>query len=220
MILQDALGSSEALGMGQSVSTGANVSETAKFSLGPNARVITDDGRDVVPGSGEVGMLAVRGLLPVGYYKDPEKTAQTFREIDGVRYSLPGDYATIEADGSLHMLGRGSVCINTGGEKVFPEEVEEVLKTAPAVRDTAVVGIPDEKWGEAIIAVVEAEQGTDVDEAALIAHVKSHLAAYKAPKRVVVVDSLLRSPAGKLDYPAMKRQAISIVAGTSEGERG
>src|SRR5207245_4044835 len=117
---------------------------------GENAKVIAEDGTEVQPGSGDIGMVAVKGRTPVGYYKDPEKSAATFKVIDGDRYSIPGDFATVEADGTLRLLGRGSVCINTGGEKVFPEEVEEVIKRYESVFDAAVVGVPAEKWGEAI----------------------------------------------------------------------
>src|SRR5688500_10689268 len=159
--------------MGSSISTAAGTSHTAAFRLGENAIVLTEDGRRVEAGSGEIGLVAVRGRTPVGYYKDEEKTARTFKVVDGERYSIPGDYATVEADGTLRLLGRGSVCINTGGEKVFPEEVEEALKTHPSVRDAVAVGVPDEKWGEAIIAVVEASDGAALDEADVIAHVKS-----------------------------------------------
>jgi len=211
MILNDAFSSSEALGMGSSVSSGDNAADTAKFTLGPNTRVIDEDGKDIVPGSGDVGMVAVKGLVPVGYYKDPEKSAKTFRVIDGDRYSVPGDFATVEADGTLKILGRGSVCINTGGEKVFPEEVEEVIKRYEPVLDCAVVGVPDEKWGEAITAIVQPRPGDEIDDDELVKHVKANLAAYKAPKHVVVVDTLGRSPAGKLDYPGLKRKAIAEV---------
>ena len=121
--------------------------------------MFTDDGRRVEPGSGEQGMVAVGGFIPLGYYKDEVKTAQTFRTIEGRRWSVPGDFAEVNADGSLHLLGRGSVCINTGGEKVFPEEVEEALKTHPRVRDAVAVGLPDDRFGETICAVVEAEDG-------------------------------------------------------------
>jgi fatty-acyl-CoA synthase len=213
MILQDAFSSSEALGMGQSTSTGDNASDTAKFTLGENTRVISEDGRDIAPGSGDVGLLAVKGTVPVGYYKDPEKSAATFREIDGARYSIPGDYATVEADGTLRVLGRGSVCINTGGEKVFPEEVEEVIKRYEPVLDAAVVGVPDEKWGEAITAIVVPKPGENIDESDLVKHVKANLAAYKAPKSVLVVDSLGRSPAGKLDYPGLRERALAELTG-------
>jgi acyl-CoA synthetase (AMP-forming)/AMP-acid ligase II len=171
--------------------------------------VVTDDGRDVVPGSGEIGLVATRGHTPIGYYKDTQKSAATFRMIDGVRYSIPGDYATVDADGTVRLLGRGSQCINTGGEKVYPEEVEEMLKRHPTVADAAVVGVPDERFGEAITALVEAHAGDVVDEAQLIAHVKEHLAGYKAPKRIIAVDSIGRAANGKLDYKALKARAVA-----------
>jgi fatty-acyl-CoA synthase len=181
--------------------------DTAKFTQGPNTKVFTDDLREVAPGSGEIGRVAVGGHQPIGYYKDPEKTASTFFEVDGKRYSIPGDFATVEADGTITLLGRGSVCINTGGEKVFPEEVEEALKTHGTVRDAVAVGVPDEKFGEAITAVVELTPGVDLDEAALIAHVKSKLAHYKAPKRAVTIDTIGRAPNGKVDYKRLKQYA-------------
>ena len=212
MLLVDAFSSSEALGMGTSVSSAGGTAKTAKFALGENARVITDDGRDVEPGSGDIGRVAVKGRTPVGYYKDPEKSARTFLTIDGERYSVPGDYATVEADGTLRLLGRGSVCINTGGEKVYPEEVEEALKEHPAIRDAVAVGIPDEKWGEAICAVVEPQTGHSIDEADVIAHVKSRLAAFKAPKRVLTVETIGRAPNGKVDYKRLREEATSRVS--------
>src|SRR5438270_580244 len=173
MLLVDAFSSSEALGMGQSISSAGGAAKTAKFMLGEHARVLTDDGRDVEAGSGEMGRVAVRGRCPVGYYKDPEKSARTFPVIDGERYSVPGDYATVEADGTLRLLGRGSVCINTGGEKVYPEEVEEALKEHPAVGDAVVVGVPDERFGEIICAWVElADAGTALAEAGVLHHGK------------------------------------------------
>ncbi|MFP5328093.1 MAG: AMP-binding enzyme, partial [Acidimicrobiia bacterium] len=211
LIMQDAFSSSEALGMDSSVSSGGGAAKTAKFMVGENAVVITEDGRFVEPGSGEIGMVGVRGRVPVGYYKDEEKSAKTFKVIDGVRYSIPGDFAMVEADGSLTLLGRGSVCINTGGEKVFPEEVEEVLKRHPAVRDAVVVGVPDEKWGEAITAMVEPAPGAAVHEGEIVEHVKSILAAYKAPKRVLEVSSIGRAPNGKVDYKRLKTEAMERV---------
>ena len=211
MMIVDAFSSSEALGMGQSVSTAAGTSTTAKFQLGENAKVITDDGREVQPGSGDTGRVAVGGFQPVGYYKDPEKTAATFIEFEGKRYSVPGDYATVEPDGTLTLLGRGSVCINTGGEKVYPEEVEEVLKTFETVADAVAVGVPDEKFGEAITAVVELASGAELDEAAIIGHVKGKLAAYKAPKRVLSIDTIGRAPNGKVDYKRLKAWAAEQV---------
>ena len=213
MIIVDAFSSSEAVGMGQSMSTGAGgTAHTAKFTVGENTIVIGDDGKQVEPGSGDIGRVAVGGYQPIGYYKDEEKTARTFIEFEGRRYSCPGDYAMVEADGSLTLLGRGSVCINTGGEKVFPEEVEEVLKTHPAVRDAVAVGIPDEKFGEVVAAVVEPDDGADIEPADVIAHVRSKLAAYKAPKQVVVVDTIGRAPNGKVDYKRLKAEAAAAAA--------
>src|SRR5205807_651329 len=202
---------SEALGMGQSISGAGGAAKTAKFALGERARVITDDGRDVVAGSGEIGRVAVRGRCPVGYHKDPEKSARTFPVIDGDRYSVPGDYATVEADGTLRLLGRGSVCINTGGEKVYPEEVEEVLKEHAAVRDAVVVGVPDERFGEVIVAWVEASLDGGADEVEVIAYVKQRLAGYKAPRRILTTETIGRSPAGKVDYRRLRETAIQEI---------
>jgi acyl-CoA synthetase (AMP-forming)/AMP-acid ligase II len=209
LILVDTLGSSEALSMASSVSTAdAPSSSTAAFGLGPSTRVITDDGHDVVPGSGQVGMMALRGRMPVGYYKDEEKTAHTFRVLDGARWSIPGDYATVDADGTLRLLGRGSQCINTGGEKVYPEEVEEVIKTFGDTLDAVCVGVPDERFGEAVVALVQLRPGAELDERAIIAHVKASLAGYKAPKRVLALPTLGRAPNGKVDYRALRRHAL------------
>jgi len=207
LYLVDVFSSSEALGLGASVSSGKSSADTAKFSLGENSRVITDDGHDVEPGSGQTGRVAVKGHQPIGYYKDPVKSAATFVTIDGDTYSIPGDYARVEADGSLTLLGRGSVCINTGGEKVYPEEVEEILKEHPTVQDAVAVGIPDDKFGEIITAVVQAAPDAAIDDDELIAWVKSRLASYKAPKRVVSIDTIGRGPNGKVDYKRMKGYA-------------
>ena len=212
MMLMDAFSSSEALGMGQSVSGAGQAAETAKFELSPETIVIDDADRPIAAGSVEIGRLAVGGRQPIGYYKDPDKTAATFLEIDGQRYSCPGDFATVDADGKITLLGRGSVCINTGGEKVFPEEVEEALKTHPSVADAVAVGLPDERFGEAVTAVVESKPGASVDEEELIAHVKDRLAAYKAPKRVVTVAGIGRAPNGKVDYKRLKSEAAERLA--------
>ncbi|HEY2430902.1 MAG TPA: AMP-binding protein [Acidimicrobiales bacterium] len=209
MLLVDSFASSEALGMGRSISSAEGRARTARFVLGRNARVVGEDGRDVVPGSGEVGLLAVRGRNPVGYYKDPDKTAQTFRTIDGARYSIPGDNATVDADGTLRVLGRGSVCINTGGEKVFPEEVEEVVKLHPAVRDAIVVGVPDERFGEAICAVVEVAPDAALEPDDIVAHVKGRLASYKSPRHVLVVETIGRAANGKADYGRLRIMAAA-----------
>jgi fatty-acyl-CoA synthase len=210
--LLDSLGSSEAPGLANAASsTDGGVTSTATFQPGPNTRVITEDDRFVEPGSGEIGMLGRSGSIPIGYYKDPEKSAATFRLVDGVRFTIPGDWATVEADGSIRLLGRGSVCINTGGEKVFPEEVEEVLKSHASVHDAVVVGVPDEKWGEAIVAMVEAADppASDVAEDVLIEHVKSLLARFKAPKHVLQVDTIGRAANGKVDYGRLRREAVA-----------
>jgi acyl-CoA synthetase (AMP-forming)/AMP-acid ligase II len=205
----DSLGSSESGMSARSVAGGDGVAGTARFELGPGARVVDDEGHDVTPGSGVRGRVAIAGRIPLGYRNDPAKTAETFVEIDGRRHVVPGDWAMVEADGTVLLLGRGSVCINTGGEKVFPEEVEEVLKTWPGVHDAAVVGVPDERFGEAVVALVEPEPDHAPDEADLIGHVKAHLAGYKAPKRVLAVDSLGRAVNGKLDYTALRARAVA-----------
>ncbi len=209
MMLMDVFSSSEAIGMGSSVSAAGAEAGTASFRLGPNAKLIDDDGNEIPPGSSQPGRLALGGRIPLGYYKDEEKTAKTFVSIGGQRYSVPGDYATVAEGGMLSLLGRGSVVINTGGEKVYPEEVEEALKTHPAVADTACVGVPDERFGEAICALVELRPGMHVDAPELIDHVRSRLAHFKAPRQVVFVASVHRSPSGKLDYPALRRAAAS-----------
>ena len=216
MILADAFSSSEALGMGMSVSGGGAAAKTASFTLGPDVKVLSEDGREVAPGSEEVGVLALGGRNPLGYYKDEEKSDRTFKEIDGVRYSIPGDYAQVDADGTIHLLGRGSVCINSGGEKIFPEEVEEALKTHDAVHDAVVVGVPHPTYGEQIVAVVEPVVGAPPpSEAELIGHVKDRLAHYKAPRRVRCVPTIGRAPNGKVDYKrhtAESVQELGLVA--------
>ncbi len=206
-LLIDAFSSSEALGMGTSVSSAGSEAHTASFRIGEHARVIDNDGNEVPAGSGVVGRLALGGRLPLGYYKDDAKTAQTFLVIGDRRYSVPGDYAMVEEDGTLRLLGRGSVVINTGGEKVFPEEVDEALKTHPAVLDAACVGVADERFGETITALVQLTPGGAASPEELVDHVRRRLAAYKSPRHVLFVDSIARSPSGKLDYSALKRQA-------------
>jgi fatty-acyl-CoA synthase len=210
-VIFDSFGSSEAVGMGISASApGAEVA-TAAFALGPNCAVFAEDGRRVEPGSGERGLVAVTGFLPMGYYKDPEKSGKTFQTLEGIRWSVPGDWAEVNLDGTLKLLGRGSVCINTGGEKVFPEEVEEALKTHALVRDAVVVGVPDARFGERICAVVETEGGVEPGLAELSDHVRAHLAAYKAPRELVVVESIGRAPNGKVDYKAIKDRALAAL---------
>jgi 3-oxocholest-4-en-26-oate---CoA ligase len=200
IVLLDAIGSTEG-SMGTQISMKGVPAQTAKFSQTPTTKVFTEDGREVTPGSDETGMVAAGGNVPLGYYKDDEKSARTFRVINGVRYSFPGDWATVNDDGTINLLGRGSQCINTGGEKVFPEEVEEAVKRVDGVEDCLVVGVADEKFGQAVTAVVSLlADGAQPDEAAIIAGVKGQLSAFKAPKRVVVVATVPRAPNGKADY--------------------
>ena len=205
--LFDSFGSSEAVGMGASVSTAGGSGQTARFMIGPSCGVFGEDGRRIEPGSGERGMVAVGGFIPLGYYKDEAKTAQTFRTFEGRRWSVPGDWAEVDTDGTLVLLGRGSVCINTGGEKVFPEEVEEALKQHPSVRDAVAVGLPDARFGETICAVVEAVPGAAPELHELSEHVKSHLAHFKAPRHLVLVETIGRAPNGKVDYKRLKALA-------------
>jgi fatty-acyl-CoA synthase len=214
--LADMFGSSEAIGFGSNITTAAGATKTARFAIGDDCKVFTEDHREVEPGSGERGFIARRGPIPLGYYKDPEKTASTFPTIDGVRYSIPGDWCTVESDGTLTLLGRGSVCINTAGEKVYPEEVEETLKLHPDVEDALVVGVPDERWGTAVTAVVELSSGGEPDEAALRAHVHDKLAGYKAPKRVLAVERMFRAPNGKADYRGARAFALEAL-GIADG---
>jgi fatty-acyl-CoA synthase len=206
-VLSDAFSSSEALGMGQSMMAKGMEVQTAKFILGERCKVFDEHDQPVAPGSGVPGIVAIGPPNPVGYYKDEEKTARTFRTIGGVRYSIPGDWCVVEADGSLTLLGRGSACINTAGEKVFPEEVEEALKTHPSIEDALVIGLPDEKWGQSVTGVVRLVEGGALDEEALRSHVRKSLAGYKTPKRIVVADRNLRAANGKADYPAAKASA-------------
>lgn len=207
LTLIDSFGASEAVGFGTSTTTADGGQEVARFKLNERTRVFTEDHREVLPGSGEIGFVAKAGGIPSGYYKDPEKSAKTFPVINGVRYSIPGDWCSVEADGTLTLLGRGSVCINTAGEKVFPEEVEEVLKSHPDVYDALVVGLPDDKWGQAVTAVVQLENGRALDEAGLRQYVRERLAAYKCPKRVIPIGDLGRASNGKADYKGITEYA-------------
>ncbi len=203
--LYDSFGSSEATGLGAFIATRDAPPMEAKFDA-PNTVVVRQgDFSPVPPGSGEVGLVAKWGNLPLGYYKDPEKTARTYVTINGVRHLLSGDHATVEADGRIRLLGRGNHCINSGGEKIYPEEVEEALKTHPAVADALVLGRPDPRFGQAIAAVVGLEPGRQATEGDLIAHVRERLAAYKAPRMIAFVEKAPRAPNGKPDYETAKK---------------
>jgi acyl-CoA synthetase (AMP-forming)/AMP-acid ligase II len=184
-----------------------------KFSVDANTAVLDDDLRRIAPGTGVVGRLARTGRLPQGYWKDAEKTARTFMiDPDGVRWVVPGDMATIEADGSITLLGRGSLCSSSGDEKIYPEEVEQALKAHPAVFDAVVVGVPDERWGERVAAVVQARAGASPTLPELDAHCRTKVSGYKVPRELHLVDEIVRSPSGKADY----RWAKSVAIGSKE----
>ena len=199
MQLMDTMGSTEG-GMGSSVSTRDNPPKTAKFSINPGVIILADDGETLEPGSDKVGLIGTSGLVPEGYYKDEKKSAQTFKEIDGVRYSFPGDYAKYEQDGTITLLGRGSNCINSAGEKIYPEEVEEAIKRNDEVFDCLVVGLPDEKFGQKVIAVVSLVKDADISETKLLEATREFIAGYKLPKGIIFKDVVQRAPNGKADY--------------------
>ncbi|MGK2869954.1 MAG: acyl-CoA synthetase [Mycobacterium sp.] len=200
-VITDSIGSSETGFGGTSiVAKGQSHTGGPRVTIDKNTKVLDEDGNEVVPGSGVRGIIAKCGHIPVGYFKDEKKTAETFRTYHGVRYAIPGDYAEVEADGSVTMLGRGSVSINSGGEKIYPEEVEAALKGHPDVFDALVVGVPDERFGQHVAAVVQAREGTRPTLADLDAFVRSEIAGYKVPRSLWLVDEVKRSPAGKPDY--------------------
>jgi acyl-CoA synthetase (AMP-forming)/AMP-acid ligase II len=203
--VSDSIGASETGYQG--TFAGADDQGRPRFVMGEHTTVLDDDGMPVTPGDGVVGRLARGGYVPIGYYKDPEKTAAVFTEAGGKRWVLPGDMAMVEADGTITLLGRGSVSINTGGEKVFPEEVENALKSHPDVFDVVVVGVPDERWGERVSAVVKARPGASPAVEDLAAHAREHIAGYKVPREVHLVDEVVRSPSGKADYRWAKQVA-------------
>jgi len=215
VMVVDGFGASETGVVGTKTSTsGTGPDAGPRFTVNDQTAVLDDECRPVPPGSGEIGRLARRGHIPLGYYNDPEKTAATFVEADGVRWVLPGDMATVDTDGTVVLLGRGSVSINTGGEKVYPEEVEAVLKAHPAVADAVVVGVPDERWGERVVAVVQPNPGATptVDDVAPFC--RERIAGYKVPRALVLVDIVERSPSGKADYRWAKSVASAELSGT------
>ena len=200
-IMTDSFGASEAVGLGSSLMTKDGEIATAKFQIGERCKVFDENDEPVVPGSGKPGFIALGAPIPVGYYKDAEKSAKTFKTVRGERYSIPGDWCTVEEDGTLTLLGRGSACINTAGEKVYPEEIEEALKTHPSVEDALVVGLPDEKWGQSVTGVIKLAPGAQFNEEELRAHVRGQLAGYKTPKRILMGAAVaFRAANGKADY--------------------
>jgi acyl-CoA synthetase (AMP-forming)/AMP-acid ligase II len=206
LIVMDSWGSSET-GFQGSAAEGSSPDKGLRFALNERNSVLDEDLDEVKPGSGVTGMLAQKGHIPLGYYNDPEKTARTFVEKDGVRWVLPGDMATVEEDGTIRIFGRGSVCINSGGEKIFPEEVEAALKAHPDVFDAVVVGVSDPKWGQRVAAVVQARAGVAPSFEELDRHCRTKVAGYKAPRELHLVDEMRRSPSGKADYPWARKLA-------------
>ena len=202
IIVSEAIGASETGSNGYTlVQAGQTEARGPRVTAILDTVVLGDDMRPIEPGSGAVGRLARTGNIPVEYYKDPEKSAQTFVTApDGTRYSMPGDFATVEADGRIVLLGRGSVSINSGGEKIYPEEVEAAIKSHPDVYDCTVVGIPDERWGQRVVAVVQPRDDTTVDLESIQEHCRGQLAGFKVPRELHVVPSIVRSPSGKPDY--------------------
>jgi acyl-CoA synthetase (AMP-forming)/AMP-acid ligase II len=206
-VITDSIGSSETGFGGTSiVAKGEHHMGGPRVTIDHRTVVLDDEGNEVTPGSGVRGVIAKKGNIPVGYYKDEKKTADTFKTINGVRYAIPGDYAEVEADGTVTMLGRGSVSINSGGEKIYPEEVEAALKGHPDVFDALVVGVPDPRFGQHVAAVVQAREGVRPTLAELDAFVRSEIAGYKVPRSLWFVDEVKRSPAGKPDYRWAKEQ--------------
>ena len=205
-MIVDSFGSSETGVLGAKGGQGG-----ATFMVNEHTAVLDEDNQLVPPGSDRVGKIARRGHVPLRYHNDPEKTAKTFVEVDGVRWAITGDDATVEADGTIRILGRGSQCINTGGEKVYPEEVEEPLRAHPDVEDALVVGVPDERWGERVVAVVQPVAGNTPTLEALQQHVRASVAGYKVPRDLVVVNRIERSPAGKADYRWARDRAIAAL---------
>jgi acyl-CoA synthetase (AMP-forming)/AMP-acid ligase II len=206
-VITDSIGSSETGFGGTSiVAKGQSHTGGPRVTIDKTTVVLDEDGSEVKPGSGVRGIIAKKGHIPVGYYKDEKKTAETFRTYNGVRYAIPGDYAEVEADGSVTMLGRGSQSINSGGEKIYPEEVEAALKGHPDVFDALVVGVPDDRFGQCVAAVVHRRPGTNTTLAELDTFVRQEIAGYKVPRKVWWVDEIHRTPAGKPDYRWAKDQ--------------
>lgn len=214
--LIDVVGSSEGH-VGTSYATRDKVPDTGVFTPNPTTKVITADGRLVEPGSGERGMLACTGAtVGVGYHRDPEKSAKTYRQIGGVNYAIAGDWATVELDGSIRFLGRESSCINTGGEKVFAEEVENLILRMPNVADCIVVGVPDERWGQVVGAAVAPTPGARVSVEQIQAWVRRELAGYKVPRAIAILDEVPRAPNGKSDLDRAREEIVRQAAPRGE----
>jgi len=216
----DSLCATEGLFMGTSVSSFESDIQTGNFKPSESTRVIGSNDRDVRPGSGEIGMVAVGGWYQsAGYYKDPVKSSMNYRSIDSKRYAIPGDYAFVNSDGTMTFTGRGSGCITSGQGQVFPEEVEQVLKQHPVICDAAVVGVPDEYFGEIVVAMVQFKDHTTAILEHVVSFVQKYLASYKAPRRIFRVDGIARLPNGKIDYPRMRQIALARANVFGTGER-
>ncbi len=200
VVITDAIGASESgfTGIGIVMKGAPQSTGGPRVNSGPNTIVIDEDNRPVE--RGRIGRIARGGHVPLGYYKDPAKSETIFVEVDGARYVVPGDFARLEDDGTITLLGRGNMCVNTGGEKVFPEEVEEALKSHPDVFDALVVGVPDDRLGQRVAALVQPREGHTVDFAGLDSHVRERLAGYKAPRSLWLVEQVGRLPSAKADY--------------------
>ncbi|KAA1423035.1 AMP-binding protein [Mumia zhuanghuii] len=207
----DGFSSSEGFGMGWSVATKGNIPPTGRFSPGANTTVLDEEGKPVEPGSDVVGTLVVVGRLPLGYYKDPEKSERTFPVVEGERRSVPGDRAVVLEDGTIQLMGRDSLCITSGGEKIFTEEVEGVILDHPSVADVLVIGLPDPEWGQTVAAVVSLDpEAPAIGADEVVAHVKERLASYKAPRHVAIVETVPRGPNGKAVYSEARRIAEEL----------
>jgi acyl-CoA synthetase (AMP-forming)/AMP-acid ligase II len=204
----DGLGSSETGAMGNKLSAESGDSDQPRFMVGEHIIVLDDNDQPIQAGSGVIGRLAKKGHVPLGYYKAPGKSAETFVEINGERWAIPGDMASVEEDGTILLHGRGSTSINTGGEKVFPEEVEAALKGHPDIGDTLVVGIPDERWGQKVVALYRSKSGDELDLEQVRDFCRANIAGYKAPRALVKVDQIKRTPAAKADYVWAREEAI------------
>jgi acyl-CoA synthetase (AMP-forming)/AMP-acid ligase II len=212
ILLIDGFGASETGGHGQQITTAGQKASSGNFRMNEDTLVLKDDlSGPLAPGSLQQGWLARIGHVPLGYYRDPEKTEKTFPVIGTTRYAVPGDHATVDADGGITVLGRGSVSINTGGEKVYPEEVEQALKTHPLVYDAVVVGTPNERWGQQVNAIIQLRDGARIEGDELRAFAAQRIARYKLPKEIFFVDHVQRSPSGKADYRWAKAHALAAL---------
>ncbi|MDH3485420.1 MAG: AMP-binding protein, partial [Myxococcales bacterium] len=196
----NSFGTSESGDLGRAAGDEESHEGRPSFYMGEDVTVLDEEGNQVEPGSGKMGLVARSGRLPLGYYKDPEKTAERFKEFNGKRWVVPGDFATVEADGRITFLGRGSKCINTGGEKVFPEEVEEALKAHPDIVDALVVGVPDARFGSKVAAVFNTRDHKELTLEEVQQHCRQHVAGYKIPRQITITETVSRMPSGKPDY--------------------